>query len=259
MQATFKFCRFLSFLLYINKLLCYYFCMRIDKFFSEIGMFSRKESAENLKKGFITVNGVTVKKGDFKVDENKDEICFKGERVIYKKYAYILVNKPNGYVSATEDARDKTVLDLLPDSMNKLNLFPCGRLDKDTVGLVILTNDGVSAHNALSPKHHVEKKYYFEVADPYSDDDILAIENGLQLADGYTTKPCKIERVSENTGYITLTEGKYHEIKRLFGARKNKIVFLERISFSKIQLGDLPRGEWRFLTDEEEKIFTGKI
>lgn len=233
--------------------------MRIDKFFSEIGMFSRKECAEKLKKGMITVNGVVVKKGDFKVDENLDEVCFNGAPVLYKKYAYILVNKPTGVVSATEDGKDKTVVDLLPDNMRKLNLFPCGRLDKDTVGLVILTNDGVSAHNALSPKRHVEKKYYFEVADPYLDEDILAIEGGLQLADGYKTKPCKIERKDQTSGYITLTEGKYHEIKRLFGARRNKIVFLERISFSKIQLGDLPRGEWRKLTDEEEKIFTGKI
>ena len=232
--------------------------MRIDKFFSEIGMFSRKECAEKLKKGMITVNGVVVKKGDFKVDENLDEVCFNGAPVLYKKYAYILVNKPTGVVSATEDGRDKTVVDLLPDNMRKLNLFPCGRLDKDTVGLVILTNDGVSAHNALSPKRHVEKKYYFEVADPYLDEDILAIEGGLKLADGYETKPCKIERKDQTSGYITLTEGKYHEIKRLFGARRNKIVFLERISFSKIQLGDLPRGEWRKLTDEEEKIFTGK-
>ena len=233
--------------------------MRIDKFFSEIGMFSRKESAEKLKKGLITVNGEIVKKGDFKVDENLDEVCYNGTPVIYKKFAYILVNKPNGVVSATEDGRDKTVIDLLPDSMRKLNLFPCGRLDKDTVGLVILTNDGQSAHNALSPKRHVEKKYYFEVADPFLDEDIFAIESGLKLADGYVTKPCKIERKTQTSGYITLTEGKYHEIKRLFGARRNKIVFLERISFSKIQLGDLPRGEWRYLTDDEEKIFTGKI
>ena len=230
--------------------------MRIDKFFSEIGKFSRKECAEKLKKGLITVNGEIVKKGEFKVDPEKDVVCYNNEPVKYKKYAYILVNKPTGVVSATEDGRDKTVVDLLPEEMKKLNLFPCGRLDKDTVGLFILTNDGISAHNALSPKHHVEKKYYFEVADEFSNDDKTAIENGLTLADGYTTKPCKIERLSDKSGHITLTEGKYHEIKRLFGARGNKITFLERISFSKILLGDLPRGEWRYLTEEEKKIFT---
>ncbi len=230
--------------------------MRIDKFFSEIGKFTRKECAEKLKKGLITVNGETVKKGDFKVDPHSDTVCYSGEPIIYKKYAYILVNKPTGVVSATEDGSDKTVVDLLPPEMKRLNLFPCGRLDKDTVGLVILTNDGASAHNALSPKRHVTKKYYFEVADEFSDEDITAIEGGITLADGYTTKPCEIERLNGKSGYITLTEGKYHEIKRLFGARKNKITFLERISFSKITLGDLPRGEWRYLTEEEEKIFT---
>ena len=230
--------------------------MRIDKFFSEIGKFTRKECAEKLKKGYITVNGEVIKKGEFKVSPENDVICYNGEVIKYKKYAYILVNKPSGVVSATEDGRDKTVIDLLPDELKRLNLFPCGRLDKDTVGLVILTNDGISAHNCLSPKHHVEKKYYFEVADDYSKSDLEAIENGITLADGYTTKPCKIERLDGKTGYITLTEGKYHEIKRLFGARHNKITFLERVSFSSITLGNLPRGEWRYLTEEEEKIFT---
>ncbi|MBQ7372961.1 MAG: 16S rRNA pseudouridine(516) synthase [Clostridia bacterium] len=232
--------------------------MRIDKMFSEIGMFTRRETADRIRRKLITVNGVTVKKPDEKVNPEKDEIRLNGEVVKYKKYAYILVNKPNGVVSATEDGRDKTVVDLLPPEMKKLGLFPCGRLDKDTVGLVILTNDGVSAHNNLSPKRHVEKKYYFETADEYFDEDITAIENGLTLADGYTTKPCKIEREGKNSGYITLTEGKYHEIKRLFGARKNKITYLKRISFSKITLGDLKEGDWRYLTDDEEFIFTNK-
>ena len=230
--------------------------MRIDKFFSEIGMFTRRESADRIKRGLVTVNGVTVKKSDVKIDENKDEVRYMGEIVVYKKFVYVLLNKPQGVVSATEDGRDKTVLDLLPVDMQKLNLFPCGRLDKDTVGLVILTNDGVSAHNNLSPKRHVTKKYFFETADPFSCEDITAIEKGITLLDGYTTKPCKIEKISEKSGYISLIEGKYHEIKRLFGARKNKITFLERVSFGNIFLGDLPRGKWRFLTEEEEKIFT---
>ena len=139
--------------------------MRLDKFFSSQKILSRRESEEALKKGRISVNGVTVKKGDLKVDEEKDEIALDGKVIKYQKYAYILVNKPSGVVSATEDGRDKTVIDLLPDDLQKLGLFPCGRLDKDTTGLVVLTNDGVSAHNALSPKKHVEKKYYFETAD----------------------------------------------------------------------------------------------
>jgi 16S rRNA pseudouridine516 synthase len=132
--------------------------MRLDKFFSEQKILSRKEVMDCLKKGQITVNGAVVKKNDLKVDENKDIITLRGEVIRYKKFVYILLNKPSGYVSATEDTRDKTVIDLLPQSLQKLDLFPCGRLDKDTVGLVILTKDGASAHNALSTKHHVEKK-----------------------------------------------------------------------------------------------------
>lgn len=232
--------------------------MRLDKFFSELKIFSRREIVNELKKGYIKVNNVVVKKADFKIDEEKDIITYKDNVVKYKKYIYLMLNKPEGYISATEDLTQKTVLDLLPNNLRKFNLFPVGRLDKDTTGLVILTNDGISAHNALSPKHHVNKKYLFTVIDPYSEEDKEAIENGITLADGYTTKPCVIERIDTTSGFITLTEGKYHEIKRLFGARGNKIIKLERISFSEIYLGDLPLGEYRHLTEEEEKIFTKK-
>lgn len=229
--------------------------MRIDKFFSSQKILSRKECGEALKKGLISVNGSIVKKGDFKIDEEKDEIALDGKVIGYKKYAYILVNKPFGIVSATEDARDKTVIDLLPNDLRKLDLFPCGRLDKDTTGLVILTNDGVSAHNALSPKKHVEKEYYFETADDFSDEDIKAISAGITLKDGYTTKPCRITRLSDKSGYIYLTEGKYHEIKRLFGACGNKITSLKRTAFGKIALADLKEGEWRTMTADEVELF----
>ena len=167
----------------------------------------------------------------------------------------MLLNKPKGVVSATEDGKDKTVIDLLPQDIKKFDLFPCGRLDKDTTGLIILTNDGVSAHNSLSPKRHVEKEYYFKTADAYSDEDITAIENGITLKDGYTTKSCRISRLNDFEGHITLTEGKYHEIKRLFGARGNKIVELNRIRFGNILLGDIPLGSFREMTKEEENYF----
>ena len=229
--------------------------MRLDKFFSEQKILSRKEVSDKVKKGCITVNGTVVKKADVKIDENKDVITLDGEVVAYKKYIYLMINKPQGYVSSTDDPRDKTVIDLLPPHLQKFDLFPCGRLDKDTVGLVILTNDGISAHNNLSPKRHVEKRYFFTTADPYTNEDIDAIQAGITLADGWTTRPCKIERVDDKNGYITLVEGKYHEIKRLFGARHNKIVFLQRVSFSSIVLGDLPEGEYRHLTPEEEQVF----
>lgn len=232
--------------------------MRLDKYFSSQKILSRSECSEYLKKGRIAVNGEIVKKGDLKIDPEKDEITLDGKPIKYEKYVYILLNKPFGVVSSTEDGRDKTVIDLLPESLQKRNLFPCGRLDKDTVGLVVITDDGESAHAALSPKRHVEKEYYFETADEYDEEDRKAIENGLTLRDGYTTKPCKIERKSEKSGVITLTEGKYHEIKRLFGARGNKITFLRRDSFAWIQIGDLDSGEWRYMTDEEVKKFVSR-
>lgn len=229
--------------------------MRLDKFFSQTGTLTRSQAQKQLKLGKVTVNGETIKKADYKVDPDKDEIRYNDDKIVYRRFVYIMMNKPRGVVSATEDRDQKTVLDLLPEDLLKFDLFPCGRLDKDTTGLVVLTNDGISAHNALSPKKHVEKKYSFETADAYSDADITAIESGITLKDGYSTKPCKIERISETEGYIYLTEGKYHEIKRLFGARSNKITKLERIGFGKLEIGDLPEGDWRYLTEEEISWF----
>ena len=230
--------------------------MRLDKFFSQTGTLTRSQVQKQLKLGKVTVNGETIKKADYKVDPDKDEIRYNEDKIVYRRFVYIMMNKPCGVVSATEDRDQKTVLDLLPEDLLKFDLFPCGRLDKDTTGLVVLTNDGISAHNALSPKKHVEKKYSFETADAYSDADVTAIESGITLKDGYSTKPCKIERISETEGYIYLTEGKYHEIKRLFGARSNKITKLERIGFGKLEIGDLPEGDWRYLTEEEISWFT---
>ena len=230
--------------------------MRLDKFFSQTGTLTRSQVQKQLKLGKVTVNGETIKKADYKVDPDKDEIRYNENKIVYRRFIYIMMNKPRGVVSATEDRDQKTVLDLLPEDLLKFDLFPSGRLDKDTTGLVVLTNDGISAHNALSPKKHVEKKYSFETADAYSDADVTAIESGITLKDGYSTKPCKIERISETEGYIYLTEGKYHEIKRLFGARSNKITKLGRIGFGKLEIGDLPEGDWRYLTEEEISWFT---
>ena len=230
--------------------------MRLDKFFSQTGTLTRSQAQKQLKLGKVTVNGETIKKADYKVDPDKDEIRYNDDKIVYRRFVYIMMNKPRGVVSATEDRDQKTVLDLLPEDLLKFDLFPCGRLDKDTTRLVVLTNDGISAHNALSPKKHVKKKYSFETADAYSDADVTAIESGITLKDGYSTNPCKIERISETEGYIYLTEGKYHEIKRLFGARSNKITKLERIGFGKLEIGDLPEGAWRYLTEEEISWFT---
>ena len=229
--------------------------MRIDKFLSNMGIATRTESSKASRQGGILVNGVVVKKADIHIDPEKDVVTYLGRRIEYRKYTYILMNKPDGVVSATEDGRDKTVIDLLPEELQKLNLFPCGRLDKHTLGLVMLTDDGDLAHRLLSPKHHVKKKYYFESKFPLNDDEISYLEKGATLEDGYVTKPSEIELFDDKkSGHITLVEGKYHQIKRMLESVNNKITYLERITFGPLVLDEnLERGEWRFLTENEIK------
>ena len=168
-----------------------------------------------------------------------------------------MLNKPMGVVSATDDGNYQTVVDLVPSNMKKKGLFPCGRLDKDTVGLVILTNDGVSAHRRLAPKSKTEKLYYFETAEVIKDEEVKTLEKGVTLNDGFTTAPCKISLLTKTSGEIILTEGKYHEIKRLFGYTGNKVTYLKRLSFNNIKLDEkLLEGECRYLTEEDIKLFT---
>lgn len=235
--------------------------MRIDKFLSNMGIASRTESSKAARQGGILVNGVAVKGADVHIDPDKDEVIFCGRTIEYRKYTYILMNKPDGVVSATEDGRDKTVIDLLPEELQKLNLFPCGRLDKHTLGLVMLTDNGDLAHRLLSPKHHVKKKYFFESKFPLTDEEIKYLEAGATLEDGYITKPAEIELCADKkSGYITLVEGKYHQIKRMLESVNNKITYLERVTFGPLVLDEsLARGEWRFLTKNEiEQLETYK-
>ena len=231
--------------------------MRLDKLLSEMGKATRSEAGKLIRAGKVTVNGIAPKKPDFKVEPEKDTVVFLGEVLTYKKFTYIMLNKPEGYVSATEDESEKTVLDLVSDEDRKKGLFPCGRLDKNTLGLVILTNDGEGAHRLLSPKHHVSKVYKFESKFPLSELDVKSLEGGVDIG-GYFTKPCEIKLYDNlSSGEITLTEGKYHQIKRMLEAVNNKITYLERISFGNIALDPkLLRGEWRYLTEDEEKIFS---
>lgn len=226
--------------------------MRLDKFLSNMGKATRSESSRLARAGKILVNGVPVKKCDVHIDPTTDIVSLNGVNVTYRKFTYIMLNKPEGYVSATDDERELTVLDLLPDEERRLGLFPCGRLDKNTLGLVILTNDGDNAHKLLSPKYHVSKVYAFECKLPLSSDDVASLEKGVDIG-GYLTKPCSIKMEDDTRGFITLTEGKYHQIKRMLEAVGNKITYLERISFGNIKLDpSLARGEWRYLTPEEE-------
>lgn len=228
--------------------------MRLDKFLSVCAVASRSESKRAVRAGAVTVNGVAAKSSDMTVDPEGDEIFFRGERVSYSKYTYILLNKPDGFVSATDARGEKTVLDLLPEKFTKMGLFPCGRLDKNTLGLVLMTDDGELAHRLLSPKNHVEKKYLFRSKFPLDAGDVSRFESGLELEDGYLTKPAKIDLNDEGDGgVITLCEGKYHQIKRMLEALDNKIIYLERISFACLTLDNdaLGRGEWRYLDVSE--------
>ena len=228
--------------------------MRLDKFLSETGTLSRSESGRAVRAGKVLVNGCAAKSPSDRVDPERDEIVYGGERICYRRFTYILLNKPDGYVSATEDGREKTVLDLLPEKLQKLSLFPCGRLDKHTLGLMLLTNDGQLAHDLLSPRHHVEKNYRFSVKFPLTDGEVATLEQGTVLEDGYETKPSRIRLDDDRkSGTIMLIEGKYHQIKRMMESVHNQITALERISFGPLTLDPtMPRGEFRYLTEAEE-------
>ena len=227
--------------------------MRIDKFITECGVASRKEASIAAKRGQILVDGVAVKDASRHIDPEKQRVSFMGRELVFRKFTYVMLNKPAGYVSSTDDKVNPFVTELLPRELRKLELFPVGRLDKDTVGLIILTNNGPLAHSLLSPKHHVEKIYYFESAEPLllgAEEEFLS---GVTLGDGYECKPSVLRLSSDRMkGEITLTEGKYHQIKRMIASTGNKVTYLKRIKFADIPLDNtLEFGEWRFLTDSE--------
>ena len=228
--------------------------MRIDKLLSEMGICSRTECKKAARAGKICVDGVPVKAADVHIDPEKNTVTFFGETVKYKKFTYIMLNKPDGYISATDDPRERTVLELLGEREQKLGLFPCGRLDKNTLGLLILTNDGELCHRLLSPKHHVSKVYYFKAERLITEEDKNRLESGINL-DGEITKPAKLTLCDDKmSGYLTLTEGKFHQVKRMLEAVCNKVIYLERVEFAGIPLDStLARGDWRELTQSEEE------
>lgn len=230
--------------------------MRLDKYVSDAVICTRSEADRLIKTGKISVDGKVIKKPDCKVTE-KNEILCNGERIHYSEFIYIMMNKPAGVISATDDPKniEKTVLSLLPENYLTKGLFPAGRLDKDTVGLLVLTNDGKTAHKLLSPKYHVEKTYYVECDGDFLPEDIETCKKGVIL-DGELTKPCilTIDEEKKNCGTMVLTEGKYHEIKRICNHLGKNVTFLERITFGPLSLDTtLERGEFRHLTAEEAK------
>lgn len=228
--------------------------MRLDKFIVEAGLASRTEIAKVARSGGIAVNGQIVRRASGHIDPTTDTVTYLGRAVIWREFTYVMLNKPDGYVSATDDLLNPTVLTLLPDELQKIGLFPCGRLDKNTLGLMILTNNGPLAHKLLAPKNHVSKKYRFTVKFPICDADVASLEAGVDIG-GYLTAPCQLEMIDEKNGFITLTEGKYHQIKLMAEAVHNQITYLERVTFGPIILDEtLERGQWRYLTLEEQNV-----
>ena len=232
--------------------------MRIDKLISDMGLASRKESALAAKKGLVLVDGVPVKRVDMHIDPEVQTVVFRGQAVNYRRYTYVMLNKPQGYVSATEDKSLPFVTELLSDELKRMDLFPVGRLDKDTTGLMILTNNGKLAHALLTPKRHVAKEYRFTSAEPMADGSEEYFLNGATLKDGYECKSAVLVCDSDRMGgIITLTEGKYHQIKRMVASTGNRVVALERISFAGIPLdSSLNPGDYRMLSEEEIEILT---
>lgn len=228
--------------------------MRLDKFLKECNVCSRSESKQVLKKGLIKINGNIVKDPSYKLDENNDVVTYNDKAIEYQEFVYIMLNKPAGVISATEDSKDTTVIDLVSEYAHK-EVFPFGRLDKDSVGLLILSNDGKLAHELLSPKKHVSKVYYLKIKGRLDESDVEAFKNGITLEDGYVTKEGKLEIIKSDEiseCLATISEGKFHQLKRMFIALDKEVVFLKRIKFKDIELDEsLKEGEYRLLTKEE--------
>ncbi len=226
--------------------------MRLDKFLGGTGTFTRSEASKAVRAGRVAVNGITEKNPAAKVNEDNDRITLDGRVLEWRRFYYIMLNKPSGYVSTTEE-RGNSVMKLLPEKYSRMDMFPCGRLDIDTTGLLIITNDGQTAHTLLSPKNHCEKTYAFGCI-PLTDGMKSQLESGVELED-FTSKPCRVELSSPTEGKITVTEGKYHQIKRMFLAVGSEITRLERITFAGITLDEnLPRGQWRELDEDETRL-----
>ena len=225
--------------------------MRLDKFLCENNIGTRSQVKDAIRKGMVTINGTVAKKPEEKIEETKDIIAFRGQELQYQKYVYYMLNKPEGVVSATNDNTAPTVLELLPAQSRK-DLFPVGRLDKDTTGLLLLTNDGALAHDLLSPKKHVDKTYLVRPKHPLSEEDIHHLEDGLDIGDDKLTAPAKAVITPDGDLLLTIHEGRFHQVKRMLQAVGNQVCALERVSFGPLSLDpSLPRGAHRALTEEE--------
>ena len=236
--------------------------MRLDKLLANMGYGSRKEVKKLLKDKSVRVNGEVVKDAAMKVNPDEQEVTVFGERVFYTEFIYLMMHKPPGVISATEDTRDQTVIDLLDPLAQHFQPFPVGRLDKDTEGLLLITNDGNLSHNLLSPKKHVPKTYYATIDGVVTEADIEAFRQGVELDDGYVTKPGELVILkSAETSEIELTiqEGKFHQVKRMFESVGKKVTYLKRLSMGSLVLDEtLKLGEYRELTEQELTLLKGE-
>lgn len=233
--------------------------MRVDKYISsQLNGVSRKDAKVLCRKGEVLVNGNVVKNSEVKITAGKDTVTVQGKEIAYKKYVYIMLNKPQGYVCSTYDGKSPTVLELVPPELFREGLFPAGRLDKDTEGFVLLTNDGELAHKMLSPKSHIEKKYYVELEKPVQQYYISEFEKGMEIDGGDVCLPARIEFVPENEKacYVYISEGMYHQIKRMFQKLSNKVAFLKRVKMGNLEINpNLGIGEClELLHKDVEKI-----
>ncbi|NLJ57678.1 MAG: rRNA pseudouridine synthase [Tissierellia bacterium] len=238
--------------------------LRIDKMLSNSGLGSRKQIKQAARKGYVEINGRVEKDSSKIIDTEKDMVKYKGQVIKYLQFIYLMMNKPAGVISATEDYYDKTVIDLLKDEDKFFKPFPVGRLDKDTEGLLLITNDGQLSHNLLSPRKGVDKTYYVELAEEVVEEDVGLFEEGIILKeDNYKTLPAKLEILE--SGYpsiclVTIREGKFHQVKRMFKALSNEVIYLKRIAMGPLILDEnLKAGQYRQLTEEEVKILGGQL
>lgn len=232
---------------------------RLDKILANLGYGSRKEVKALCRKGEVVVDGTPVKDSAEKVDPVNSTIEVKGEKINYRKFIYLMMNKPSGVVSATFDNYDETVIDLLDPEYQVFEPFPIGRLDKDTVGLLLITNDGELNHKLIAPKNHVDKVYYAEINKPIDESDIVKFEKGITLDDGYLCMPAKLEVINSNEDgaevHVTIQEGKFHQVKRMFEAVDKSVVYLRRTSFGPLKLDEtVEEGNFRELTEEEIEL-----
>lgn len=225
---------------------------RLDKIISATGKKSRREVREMVRQGRVLVDGKPAPAADMKVDPQAAVILLDGEPLGYEKFTYVMLHKPAGVLTATEDRRQETVLDLLPPELRRRALSPVGRLDKDTEGLLLLTNDGQLAHRLLSPKSHVDKVYYARVDGALEPGDIAAFAAGMTLGDGLECLPAGLEILSPTEALVTLREGKFHQVKRMLAARGKPVLYLKRLSMGRLRLDPaLAPSAWRMLTEEE--------